>query len=197
MKIFRVKLPAETVVSFLFFFSGLTSLVYEVLFVRVFGLVIGNTFLAVSTVLVLYMMEMALGGGIFGKTADRSGRPMCLYAVLEGGVVISALAVFLIRGLFEKFFLVLPGNPFGRHLVQFVAVFAALLPMTAMIGGTLPAVARAVVRDFRTKGSRIGSLYAVNTAGAVAGVFLAGSAAGVRKRTPAPSWKSASFKKRR
>ncbi len=147
---------------------------YEVLFVRIFGLIFGNTTLAVSTVLASYMMGMAVGGLLFGKMADRIRRPMLLYAILELGAGISALAVFFARACVEPLIPVLPGTPFVHQLLQFVIAGIMLLPMAAMMGGTLPAVARVSIRDRREAGLKGGSLYAVNTAGAVAGVLLAG-----------------------
>ena len=48
-----------------------------------------------------------------------------------------------------------------------------LLPATAFMGATLPLLARYAVRTEAEIGSRVGVLYAVNTAGAIAGTLCA------------------------
>jgi spermidine synthase len=69
-----------------FFLSGATGLVYEVLWIRMLGLVFGHTVFAVTTVLTAFMAGLGLGSWIFGRTADRQPRPLRLYGLLEIGV---------------------------------------------------------------------------------------------------------------
>src|SRR5690606_18109668 len=52
------------------------------------------------------------------------------------------------------------------------ASFAILLLPTALMGATLPLLARHAVREEREIGTRVGGLYAVNTLGAVLGTVL-------------------------
>src|SRR5262245_14909780 len=77
----------------LFFLSGVTGLVYEVAWTRTLTLVFGHTVHAVSTVLAAFMGGLALGSYLFGRLADRVRRPLLVYALLEGGVGLFALAV--------------------------------------------------------------------------------------------------------
>ena len=74
----------------LFFISGFTGLVYEVVWMRLFGLNFGNTTLAVSTVLASYMAGLALGSLVLGKVADRFKNPLRLFGFLELGIAIAA-----------------------------------------------------------------------------------------------------------
>jgi spermidine synthase len=62
-----------------FFLSGATGLVYEVLWIRMLGLVFGHTVFAVTTVLTAFMAGLGLGSWIFGRIADRQARPLRLY----------------------------------------------------------------------------------------------------------------------
>ena len=55
----------------LFFFSGATSLVYEVLWTRRLSLTFGHTVLAVSTVLTVFMSGLALGSFLAGRWSDK------------------------------------------------------------------------------------------------------------------------------
>ena len=65
-------------VSICFFLSGATGLVYEVLWIRMLGLIFGHTVFAVTTVLTAFMAGLALGSYLFGKLADRSRNTLLL-----------------------------------------------------------------------------------------------------------------------
>ena len=73
----------------LFLVSGAAGLVYEVTWIRAFGVVFGNTIFAVSTVLTAFMFGMAAGSWLFGRIADKSHRPLRLFALLEIGIVLA------------------------------------------------------------------------------------------------------------
>ncbi len=159
----------------LFFFSGCTGLIYEVLWTRSLTLVFGNTVYAASTVLAAYMGGLALGAWLLGRAADRSGRPLLLYAVLEAAVGFSAL---LFPVLLQMSVPVLQWLYRGGHggllaAVRFALAFGYLLIPTAAMGGTLPVLARLMTRA-ETSGRTLSWLYGINTAGAVAGTVWSG-----------------------
>ena len=60
--------------------SGMAGLVYEIVWARYLGLFLGHTSYAVVAVLVAFMGGLALGNVWFGTRADRSHRPLALYA---------------------------------------------------------------------------------------------------------------------
>src|SRR5262249_26739554 len=80
----------------IFFLSGATGLVYEVIWVRLTGLVFGNTSHAISTVLGAFMAGLALGSWKLGQKADRATNPLRIYGLLEIGIGISAALVPLV-----------------------------------------------------------------------------------------------------
>ncbi len=162
----------------LFFLSGITGLVYEVVWTRMLTLVFGHTVHAVSTVLASFMGGLALGSWMFAKRADRQRFPLRLYAALELGIGVFALVVPLgfdrLDGVLGPIY-----RGIGDHFaffssVRFVLSFAILLVPTVLMGATLPVLAHAVASGRSEFGGRIGRLYAMNTLGAVAGCFLAG-----------------------
>src|SRR5438876_63484 len=68
-------------------FDGADGLVYEVVWTRLFTVVIGNTVFSVSAVLSVFMGGLALGSRLAGGFLDRRPIPLVrTYAVLEGGV---------------------------------------------------------------------------------------------------------------
>src|SRR6476619_1384945 len=81
-----------------FFASGMSGLVYQVVWVRELVLVFGATTFAVSTVLTAFMGGLALGSYYFGRRSDTVARPLRLYGLLEIGIGIYGLAVPLIFG---------------------------------------------------------------------------------------------------
>jgi len=77
-------------------------LVYEVTWTRAFGVVFGNTVFAVSTVLTAFMLGLALGSWFFGRIADRSSRPLLLYALLELAVGAYVFIFFYFPGILSR-----------------------------------------------------------------------------------------------
>src|SRR5947207_6726338 len=97
------RLNSKSILYFVFFLSGATGLVYEVIWVRLTGLVFGNTSHAISIVLGAFMAGLALGSWKLGRKADRTANPLRMYGMLEIGIGISAALVPLIFRLFHQF----------------------------------------------------------------------------------------------
>ena len=57
---------------------------------------------------------------------------------------------------------------------RFALAFSLLFAPTVLMGATLPVLSRYMVRNTATLGWRVGTLYALNTGGAVVGCFAAG-----------------------
>ncbi len=160
-----------------FFISGCTALTYEVIWLRLLGLVFGNTTYAVSTVLSAYMAGLGLGSFFLGRWADRIARPLRAYGLLEIGVGVYAaltpLCLWSIRSIYLAFGSSEPGSPASIALKLFLSFLVVFVP-TFFMGGTLPVLMRLFFKEKSETGEVIGLLYALNTAGAVAGVLLAG-----------------------
>lgn len=164
----------------LFFLSGATSLVYEILWLRQLILIFGSTLLATSTILSTFFAGLALGAFVGGRWLDRrTAHPLRIYAWLEIGIGLYALCVpFLFRGLSPVYQALWDaggsGSFIGFSLTKFVGIAVVLLPPTMMMGASLPTLARFVTDSPDHVGAQTGSLFAVNTFGAVLGTFVAG-----------------------
>src|SRR5216684_4991169 len=90
------RLNIKSILYVIFFLSGATGLVYEVIWVRLTGLVFGNTSHAISIVLGAFMAGLALGSWKLGRLADRTANPLRMYGMLEIGIGISATLVPLV-----------------------------------------------------------------------------------------------------
>ncbi|MBP7146695.1 MAG: fused MFS/spermidine synthase [Acidobacteria bacterium] len=170
----------------LLFLSGAGSLVLEVTWSRLLRLVFGSTTLAISTILVAYMLGLGLGGLFGGRWAARLRDGVRAYAVFELVVGGYALAVPLVLGLYPALDrAVLGALPFWpAALVRFVLALAVLVVPTFLMGATLPVLVEGLVRGPRDISRRLGLLYGINTLGAVAGTlgatFVLFPALGVR-----------------
>ncbi|MCS5635139.1 MAG: fused MFS/spermidine synthase [Myxococcota bacterium] len=164
-----------------FFISGFAALLYETAWTRELAFVFGTSELAVTAVLAAYMAGLALGAAIAGRWAHRVRRPVLAYGVIELGIGLGALAVpFAIRALMGIYVqwlggLDAPPESVGltTALFHLGGAFLVLVPCTALMGATLPLLARHAVRSDEEVGPRIGYLYAVNTAGAICGAVTA------------------------
>jgi len=161
-----------------FFLSGGTSLVYQVVWLRMLALVFGHTVYAITAVLAAFMAGLALGSFLLSRYAARLRDPIRAYGWLEIGVGLSCAAVpLLLRGVAHLYLGLHQalGPSYGTFgVVQFALVLCLLLLPTTLMGGTLPVLAQALARDERGLRGTVGGLYAVNTFGAVLGVVWAG-----------------------
>ena len=166
------------VLVLLFFGSGTAALIYQVMWLRLLGLVFGVTVYAASTVLASFMAGLALGSYAAGRVADRARRPLRLFGYTEILVGVSALATPLVLdGLMQFWVRVAPALPDSlavMTLIRFLSAFAVLIVPTALMGATLPLVVKSAIARLEGFGPRVGLLYATNTAGAILGALTAG-----------------------
>jgi spermidine synthase len=162
----------------IFFCSGMCSLIDEVVWFRLIKLTLGNTVYASSVVVSVFMGGLALGALVMSRRADRVGRPLLLYALLEIAVALATVAhpvaLGAADGIYRLLFVKLQTLPQATLAVQVVLSSAILLVPTMLMGSTLPLLGRFVTTLQDQIGLRVGRLYAINTLGAAAGCFLAG-----------------------
>jgi spermidine synthase len=160
-----------------FFLSGLASLADEVVWFKYLTLTFGATTSAAATLVAVFMGGLALGSALAAPMAARLKNPARVYALLETGIAVFALATpSLFRAVDHGYILAYPhvaGSSPGLLAVRFALAAAALLAPTMLMGASLPVLARAA-ESGDAPGRPSTALYAVNTAGAVLGVALAG-----------------------
>jgi len=163
----------------LFFLSGVSGLVYQIVWTRLLVLVFGNTMLATSTVVASFMGGLAAGSYVLGRYIDARPRPLIrLYAILETGIGVFALAFpFLLdvaTPVYGFLYRSLEGNIALLNLVRFGVCFGLILVPTFLMGGTLPVLLKRFATGAGSLGYQLGFLYGLNTAGAVIGCLAAG-----------------------
>jgi len=164
---------------FLFFFvSGLCSLVYEVIWLRLAMARFGVTTPLISIFLSLFMAGLGLGSWFFGKFARRQEddvafSPLRWYATTELLIGCSAFAVpvqmDVARNLLSHYTLSLTSNVFYLWAGLLLAI--VLLPWSTCMGATFP-FALAAIRRLRHDERSFSFLYLANVLGAILGALL-------------------------
>jgi spermidine synthase len=157
-------------------FSGLTALVYEVLWTRLLGFVFGTTTEAIGTVLAIFFAGMALGNLLAARRLVRVERPLRLYALLELGIGSFALASLPLLKHLDVLYAWFGAEPdaVATAALRIGGAALVILPPTIAMGATLPVVARGLVEKDATLGRWSALLYTANTLGAVLGAYGCG-----------------------
>ncbi|MGA7614021.1 MAG: fused MFS/spermidine synthase [Thermoanaerobaculia bacterium] len=168
---------ARAAVLAVFFVSGISSLIYQVVWLKYLGLVFGNTVYAAATLVAIFLAGLGVGGYLFGDRF-RLSRPLIAYAVLEG--VIGAIGAYspnafhLLDDAYIAAFRMLTTDPTLLAVARAGLAALFLLPPTILMGGTLPLLVRWFSGGEAGTGRAVAALYAVNTFGATAGVAISG-----------------------
>jgi predicted membrane-bound spermidine synthase len=161
----------------LFFCSGATALVYEVIWSKYLSLMFGSTVQAQTVVLAVFMGGLALGNRLMGGFADRVRQPLLLYGCLEAAIGLYAFFFEPLFHLADALFVFfgsrwLPHS--GLLLLKGGLSVGLLLGPTVLMGCTLPLLAAWLQGSTRDAGRWSARFYSTNSLGAVCGSWLAG-----------------------
>jgi len=155
----------------LFTVSGMCALVYQLVWTRWLGLILGNFATATATVVATFMAGLAIGNALAGrKTSPLSPRSaLRTYAFLELSLALLAGLSPVIFSTSSALYPVFTANS-PTILVRTLFCVVLLLPPTILMGATLPVLVQSLSAS--NPGS-LGALYALNTLGGAAGTLLA------------------------
>jgi spermidine synthase len=162
--------PLTPLLLLLFAASGFAALIYEIVWFQLLQLVIGSSAVSLGVLLGTFMGGLCLGSLALPRLISPGLHPLRVYAALEFGIGILAIAVLLGMPFVAAAYIA--GGEAGIFL-RGVVCAACLLPPTLLMGATLPALSRWVESSPRGV-SMIGYFYGANTVGAVFGCLLAG-----------------------
>ena len=156
--------------------SGAAGLIYQVVWTQDLVLVFGNTTQAIVTTVTAFLAGLGIGSLLGAAIGAKLRRALVVYGLLEvtvaGLALLMPLAFDIIATVFRSAYLSLP--PGEVALIRFALAFAALTPVTLIMGMTLPVLTRHLVRTDPDVGERIARLYGLNTLGAVVGSVASG-----------------------
>ena len=153
--------------------SGFAGLGYQIVWTQQCALWLGHESAAVLAVVAAFFGGLAVGAVAAGSRIERSAYPLRWYVACELIIALWGLALTQLMAPASNGLLKLIGaqpTPLWQWSVAFGGSFLLLLPATAAMGATLPAMER-VAAQMRAEGRSIAAHYAANTFGAVAGVL--------------------------
>jgi spermidine synthase len=157
----------------LFFVSGFSAMIYQVVWQRMLGIFGGSDIRSVTIVTAAYLLGLGVGSFVGSGFADRlsSRRSVFAYALCNLGIAaFGVFSYFLYYEILFQRLQVLAESP----VVMLVTVFISLLWPTTLMGLTLPFISRAVATKLTGVASTISVLYAINTLGAALGALICG-----------------------
>lgn len=168
------RIPSK--VAGLLFCSGLTALIYQTIWSRQFRLIFGASTYATAAVLAIFMGGLGVGSLLLGKRADGKARPLEFYGNLELLIAATAALSQPLLWIAGRIYVALGGSSVlglgGASVVRLVLAALVIGAPTFLMGGTLPAAARAIETGDDVRRRRVAVLYAANAVGAVAGALL-------------------------
>jgi spermidine synthase len=155
--------------------SGFSALVFENLWFRRAGLVLGSGVWSTALVLAAFMAGLALGNLLVIRLEAKLRRPLAAYAAIEIVIGLSGLAaLFAFSALVDPLGAMLRPfltSPFELNLFRLAVSFALLMVPTLAMGATLPVLMHALAGRTDAFGGKLGTVYGANTIGAVLGAI--------------------------
>ncbi len=182
----------------LFIASGAAGLMYESIWSRYLGLLVGHAAYAQVLVLVIFLGGMSIGAFVAGRRSERLADPLRWYAIVE-------LAVGAIGLLFHPLFVAVSDVAYGSlfpalpagvavTIVKWLLAALLILPQSILLGATFPLMsAGALRRAPRRPGRTLALLYFANSLGAAGGVLVAGFATLESWGLPGTLWTAAAL----
>jgi len=161
--------------------SGFASMNYQVAWNRVLAMVIGSSVYSFTIILLAFLVGIAGGAAIASASLRRMRNPLVWLGLVQLWIGLTSLAGYyladdyphLFAWLVDRLGAVEAGG--GREglvrLVGFAVAALAVLPATLGMGATLPLTVRVCATRRAHVGRDVGTVYAVNTVGAIAGSF--------------------------
>jgi hypothetical protein len=163
----------------LFGASGFAGLIYESIWSRYLGLILGHAAWAQTLVLAIFMGGMAVGAWWTGRLGERLVRPLLAYAAVEATIGLAGIGFHqaftsVLELLHERWLPALGGTP-AAPAVSWAVAAALILPQSILLGATFPLMTAVLLRrDPARHGRALGLVYFANSAGAAAGVLASG-----------------------
>ncbi len=151
--------------------SGFACLIYQILWMRRIGLLLGNTSHAAALTLAVFFGGLSMGGWYWGKRCQKKSSPLRTYAWLELGIAAAGIVVLIAPALVPHVYPMLHGKVGALNAFKYIATLLMVFPASFLMGGTLPMLGQAVIHRRESFGATTARMYAVNTLGAACGAF--------------------------
>lgn len=151
--------------------SGACGLAYQIVWSRMFAFGLGHEWPSVLAIIAAFFGGLAIGSWSLDEPISRSQHPGRWYGILEIAIGVWAFSsVYIIPTLNQKgaLWIGLEPSPMRQWTISFLVPFLVLIPATTALGATFPAMER-FFSNLSRHSQCVGTLYSVNTLGAVLG----------------------------
>lgn len=166
----------DKIILLAFFLSGFAALTSEIVWSRFLSLALGTSVYAISIITSTFLIGLSLGSLIAGKYINRYKDLIPLFAYIECGIGISSLLMLIFFDKLDMPYLYLyhiMDSFYPFMFALFILVFIIMLIPTLLMGATLPLVSKIITGRIENVGLEIGTIFSLNTFGAIFGSFLA------------------------
>jgi spermidine synthase len=161
------------------FLTGLSSFIYEIVWIRMLSLVLGASTHSFELMLASFILGLALGGLWIRNRIDQIDDPVRFLAIVQllmGTAAAATVPLYIGSFDFMAWLLSSVARTEGGYLIfsltSTLISLLVMLPATFCAGMTLPLITYRLLRS--KEGERaLGKVYAVNTLGGIAGVVIA------------------------
>ncbi len=168
----------KKLVTVLFFLSGASALIYEILWTRLFSFVLGHTYLAITIIVASFMFGLFLGSWLIGFFLEKCKNELKWYAYLE--LIIGAYALLLLfsftltHAVFDGLYATLGRVELLHSLGKFLATMLLIVIPTSAMGATFPLIVQYFTKRKKYFGDNVSLFYSVNTLGGALGALAGG-----------------------
>lgn len=156
----------KILLSIIFFCSGFSALVYQIVWQRVITLYHGMGSHTITLVVSVFMLGLGLGGLLGGMLAQRVRNLIRVYFLIEILIAVIGFSSLPLLTALGK------ASTGWGSTEQLVMTFCCLLPPTILMGMTLPILTELMVRMRTGFLESLSTLYSVNTFGASVGAIV-------------------------
>jgi predicted membrane-bound spermidine synthase len=155
-----------SLLSFVFFFSGFSSLIYQVVWQRLLTLHYGVGSISTTLLVGVYMTGLGLGGLVGGALAERIKNRISFYFWVELGIGLFGLISLTFVSMLGK------ATAGSSYFLSALYMFLFFSLPTFLMGITLPLLTKIFSRIQGDFFKTVSSLYFINTIGAACGALL-------------------------
>ncbi len=154
--------------------SGFASFTYEVVWIRLLGIVLGGNIQGLATMLASFLLGIAIGSAVAARLARDPARAAHGFAWSQIGAATLSLIAFALANRLPELAQGLGAGRSGSLTANALVAALALLPGALCVGATFPFAVRLFARHESEAGSAAARVYAWNTVGAISGALATG-----------------------
>lgn len=153
--------------------SGAASFIYEVLWTRLLGHVLGASLYAFAVMLASFLTGITLGAAVASRLARTPSLARLGFMAAQLGTALLSIVVYLLLDRIPALAQALAAGESASLAANAAIASAVLLPSTLCIGATFPFAVRVLARSASEAAPAAARVFAWNTLGAIAGAILA------------------------